>query len=310
MTDAADRRLILEQVARGELSPDQAADALTLLDDAGQAAADAGRPPTAPTPPTPPTPPTAPTPPAAPAPPTPPTPPMPPPRRPNPGATGDSTATSGTAGPVISTVRVRSACRAVTVVADPEIQTAVADGEHTATIEDGALVIHAVIDRPPGFAFLRSPGRARTVLRARVHAGGDFIPPLVVRMNPDLAFDGEVDAGSMNVTGLRGPVRAVASAGSVNIDGFDGPVDLRVAAGSLTARGRITSGQSHIDCDAGKVTLRLTPDSSVSVRARVTLGQLNTPDQVGDGAGSLEIDANLGAVDVAVEHPNDDGAAE
>jgi hypothetical protein len=294
MPDAAERRRILEQVARGELSPDQAADALALLDDADAA-------PAAPTPPTAPTPPSSPTPPSAPAPPTPPTPSTPPPRRPE----RDTPPTAGAATSSISTVRIRSACRAVTVVADPEIQTAVADGEHTATIEDGALVIHAVIDRPPGFSFIRSP---RPRLRARViHLTGEdaLIPPLTVRMNPQLAFDGEVDAGSMSVTGLRGPVRAVASAGSVNIDGFDGPVNLRVAAGSLTARGRITSGQSHIDCDAGKVTLRLTPDSSVTVRARVTLGQLHTPEQVGDGAGSLEVEANLGAVDIAVEHPDE-----
>jgi len=199
----------------------------------------------------------------------------------------------------IAKVRLRSTCRAVTVIGDPDVHTAVVDGEHTATVEGDAFVIHAILDHPPGFSFLRTPGGPG--LRARVRLGGEAIRPLVVRMNPRLGFDGEIDAGSMTVRGVQGPIRGQVSAGALRVDDFDGPIDLKVAAGAATARGRIDHGVSRIECDAGKVTLRLTHDSSVAVHGRVNLGQLSAPDMVGDGDGTLEVVASLGGVEITVE---------
>lgn len=219
-----------------------------------------------------------------------------------------STSTPAPADPdAVVTIRVRSNCRAVSIVGDPDVRTAVAEGDHIARIEGGVLTIESTLDRAPGFAFMRTPEmRARTMVRA----GAQHVRPLNVRMNPDLALDSQMDAGSMTIRDVHGPIRAHTSAGALRIQGFDGPIDLRVAAGSATAQGRIDHGTSRVECDAGKVSIRLTADSSVDIKGRVNLGQLNAPDRIGDGAGELQIVANLGAVDVGLDtdDDSDDGA--
>lgn len=211
--------------------------------------------------------------------------------------------------PDVVTIRVRSNCRAVSIVGDPEVRTAVAEGDHVARIEGGVLTIESTLERSSGFAF--TPGlRARTVVRV----GAQHVRPLNVRMNPALALDSQMDAGSMTIRDVHGPIRAQTSAGALRIQGFTSPIDLRVAAGSATATGRIDHGTSRVECDAGKVSIRLSPDSSVDIHGRVNLGQLNAPERIGDGAGELQIVANLGAVDVVLdnddEDENDAGGAE
>jgi len=209
----------------------------------------------------------------------------------------------------ISEVRVRGNCRAVSIIGDADVRTAVAEGDHTARVEAGVLVIESLIERSHGFAFIRSPG-IRT--RARVRIGADTVRPLTIRMNPALALESHVDAGSLTVRGVRGPIRASTSAGAVRIDDFEGPIELRVAAGSASVRGRLAGGTkaSRIECDAGKVTVRLTPDSNVTIRGRVNLGQLMAPDVVGAGDGLLDVVANLGAVEVTVDDGGDGGDGE
>ncbi|MDQ1439445.1 MAG: hypothetical protein QOK43_3074 [Acidimicrobiaceae bacterium] len=347
MVDPDRRREILEQVAAGRVTPEEATELLAHLETAprgapesstkaesdsasgppprpagAEAAADPGvqdpsRPaPPADAPPTPATPaapaaPTRPADPAAaaepvlpadpvqPAEPAPPTDPGPPPDP----ARASSARPSGD--PEILTIRVRGNCRAVAIVGDAAVRTAVAEGDHTARVDGDVLTIESTLERAQGFAFIRSPGiRNRTMIRT----GASHVRPLTVRMNPDLALEAQVDAGSMTITGVRAPIRAHTSAGAVRIEGFQSPIELKVAAGSATATGRMDRGASRIECDAGKVTIRLTPDSSVKVRGRVNLGQLSTPDLVGAGDGTLDIVANLGAVDVAVDDSGRDHA--
>ena len=204
--------------------------------------------------------------------------------------------------PQVAVIRVRTNCRALSIVGDPEVRTAVAEGEHTARLDGTTLTIESSLDSRSGFAFVRSPG-FRT--RAMVKVGADQIRPLVVRMNPDLALDSQMDAGSMTIRGVHGPIKAHTSAGAMRIDDFDSPIEIKVAAGSATARGRLVDGESRVECDAGKVSIRLSSDSSVKVRGRVNLGQLNAPDSVGGGIGSLDIVANLGAVEVAVDEDDE-----
>jgi hypothetical protein len=202
----------------------------------------------------------------------------------------------------VVTIRIRSNCRVVSIVGDPDVRTAVAEGDHIARIEEGVLTIESTLEQSPGFAFMRTPGmRARGMVRV----GAGHVRPLNVRMNPDLALDSQMDAGSMTIRDVRGPIRAHTSAGALRIQGFASPIDLRVAAGSATAQGRIDHGMSRVECDAGKVSIRLTADSSVDIKGRVNLGQLNTPDRIGDGAGELQIVANLGAVDVGLDTDDD-----
>lgn len=224
------------------------------------------------------------------------------PGEPRPAASRPASARTGD--PEISQVRVRGNCRAVSIIGDDDVSTAVAEGDHTARVEAGVLIIESLIERSHGFAFIRSPvSRAR----GRVRIGADTVRPLAIRMNPALALESHVDAGSMTVRGVRGPIRASTSAGAVRIDDFEGPIELRVAAGSASVRGRLAggTGTSRIECDAGKITVRLTPDSDVTIRGRVNLGQLMAPDVVGTGEALLEVVANLGAVEVTVDDGDD-----
>jgi hypothetical protein len=275
MPSSARRRQILEQVARGELSPDAAAE-LLALDPDHSSLHDAAGPAPNPAPTFEPGPTSAPG----------PTP------EPEPASHTDPHADPG-ADAAITAIHIRSACRAVSVIGDADVRTAVAEGDHTARVEGGVMTIEAHLESTSGFSFIRAGGFPGRQSRARIRIGDAVRPlnvrPLVVRMNPALRLQSHVDAGSVTVSGVHGPIAAHASAGAVRIDDFQSPITIKVAAGSATARGRITGGASRIECDAGKVS------------GHVTLGQLSAPDSIGDGAGTLDIVANLGAVDIAVD---------
>jgi hypothetical protein len=140
-----------------------------------------------------------------------------------------------------------------------------------------------------------------------------------VRMHPSLALEATVSAGSLTVRRVHGPITATVAAGSAKIDDFEGPITLAVSAGSVSARGRLTWGQSRIDCDAGSVSLLLARGSSVSIRARSDLGKISLPGghstdgrgwllggtseaTVGGGEATLDVRVNMGGVSVNVDN--------
>jgi hypothetical protein len=142
---------------------------------------------------------------------------------------------------------------------------------------------------------------------------------LHVRMHPSLALDATVSAGSLTVRRVHGPITATVAAGSAKIDDFEGPITLAVSAGSVSARGRLASGQSRIDCDAGSVSLLLGRGSSVAIRARSDLGKVSLPGghstdgrgwllggtseaTIGSGQATLDIRVNMGGVSVNVDN--------
>lgn len=280
MVDTATRRDILELVARGELSPQDAAALLSRLESPEQ-------------PPLPDDPAGAAQAPAAPS--------TPLHREHAPTAgTGDDPASvdpAGTDPGAIHHVHVRSALRSVTVIGDDDVQGAVADGDHTARIDGDTMTIEAVLERPHGFSFVRTG----PMFRSRARGVGERANALVVRMNPHLAMTATVEAGSMNVHGVHGPIDARVQAGALVVEDVQSPFDVKVAAGQATLSGRMSSGTSHIECDAGQVAVLLTPDSSVRIHATVNLGQLRSPEVVGAGDATLNIVANLGAVDISVQ---------
>ena len=297
MTDLDDAlRRILSLVASGQLDPGEAADRLAAMEAGGPAAAEPG-----------------------------------------PGSTEETTAPTGGAhatdrpsdaplapspptgdGRPVRRVRIASAFRTVYVNGDPGIQEAVAEGEHRANIVGDTITIDGESlfeDLPSSFTFNTVWGRPRV----RIGAPG-ALRPLVVRMNPELDLEVEVSAGSVRVAGVHGEINARCSAGNLRIEGFESPLDLTVAAGSISATGVLDSGKSHIQCDAGRVSVRLEEGSSVRVTSQANLGKVvvtgdsesssrgarltgstqNTV-TVGSGAGELSILCNLGAVMVDVE---------
>jgi hypothetical protein len=209
---------------------------------------------------------------------------------------------SGEAAQAIHGVRIVKRLGAAEVIGDPNVRDAVAEGQHRARIEGDVMIIEGEVANEPGTFITRS------WLGFPEHTSGDR---LVVRVNPALALDLHVQAGSLRVNGVEGPIRADVQASSATIDGFRKPLDLTVQAGSIRATGRLDDGESRIACDAGSVNLYLERGSSVRIKARAHLGKVVLPGAagsrgaqdvtIGDGTGSLLIETNIGSVNVTAD---------
>lgn len=203
-------------------------------------------------------------------------------------------------------VRVVTSMGSVTVVGDESVREAVADGPHVARREGDVLVIESREDEEIASHFTFG-GRGRLGIDVREWK-------LTVRMNPRLALDAEVQAGALVVRGIRAPIRAEVQAGSTRLEDFTAPIDLDVQAGSVKAYGRLTEGMSRIRCQAGSVKVDLDSTSSVKIKAKTSLGRISLPGipsvvglgssgsqaQIGAGVATLDIDAELGSVQVTV----------
>jgi hypothetical protein len=205
----------------------------------------------------------------------------------------------------LTRIRVVASMGSVTVIGDESVREAVAEGPHVMRRVGDAYVIESqnVGEIGSGFSF-----------GDRVGLGFLKDWRLVVRMNPRLSLDAEIQAGTLIVRGIRAPIRANVQAGSTRLEDFTFPIDLDVQAGSVKANGRLSEGASRIRCQAGSVRLDLDANSSVRITAKTTLGKVSLPAepgaeeigggvakaQVGSGSGTLDIEAELGSVRVAV----------
>jgi hypothetical protein len=251
----------------------------------------------------------------------------------------------GTEG-TIRRVRVIGSFRSARIVGDPTVREAVADGPHVARREGDLLIIESAFDESdlPGFMFNRGrwswrltvppdvagwggrpgrPGRPPRPPRPGRWSSGEEAwqrpwghSQLTVRMRPDLPLEVELSAGTLRAHGVTGPLHFDVRAGSARIDGAHGPLDATVAAGSFRADAMLRTGESHIRCDAGSVRIHLERGSSVLVRARAELSHLSLPDRgvvrtwgggereevkIGDGTATLDIDANMSNVGVTAD---------
>jgi hypothetical protein len=222
-------------------------------------------------------------------------------------------------GGVASRIRVVRTMGTADIVGDPTVREAVAEGAHVARREGDTLFIGSRADEWLGMAGMPwftfdwpgswpGPGRGRQRHR-RSHGfrGGDDTP-LRVRVNPDLPLDIDTQAGRIRVRGVHGPIKASVQAGSTDISDFRGPLDLSAQAGNITARGRLDGGASHVRCDAGSVRIHLERGSSVRVTGHSTMGKLafdaadaRSPWVIGGGEGTLDIDTTMGSVRVSAD---------
>jgi hypothetical protein len=193
-------------------------------------------------------------------------------------------------------LRVRATMGSITVLGDRSVAEAVATGDHQARRDGDSLVIET----------------SSSMLGERTFRFGPFAirgERVVIRANPELELSIEAEAGSVTVEGMAAAISGTVQAGSVRINGFRAPIDLDVQAGSVQARGRLDRGESSIRCQAGGVRVALEPGSSVRIRARTSLGKVSLPGGinavgasgmpeavVGGGAGSLQVEAELGSV--------------
>lgn len=201
----------------------------------------------------------------------------------------------------IRTVKVVRQLGSAEITGDSSVRDAVAEGPHHARVDGDVMEFEGgTSDEPGGFMF----GFARNL------ASGE----LLVRMNPALGLDVKVLAGDCRVRGVQGPIRANVQAGSATIDGFASAVDFSVKAGELMASGRLDSGDSRIVCKGGSVTLHLERGSSVRIKARSSMGDIELPDRasqtspkgtadfvIGGGAASLAIETTMGSVKVTTD---------
>lgn len=213
----------------------------------------------------------------------------------------------------IAAVKLTGSFRTITVIGDPTVREAVASGDHSARREGDAFVIEADEHvEGEGVREFRFSNRDKRV----VLGVGSKPLPLEVRMNPALALDAQLAAGTLKVKGVRGPIRAQVSAGSIRIEGFASPVELQVAGGTINASGVLDRGASRIQCEAGSVKVSLEPGSSVRIKGKAGLGKVVLPGADGDttiigggaresvvggGAGSLDVEASMGKI--VVEAP-------
>ena len=289
-----DRRSILQRVASGELSPEEAAEQLDRL---------SAQPP----------PPSVPSEPGGPPPP-PPAPGETPPFEPvsEGGRTGTRAETppppGGLSASPLERIRVVRNLGATRITGDREVLEAVAEGPHRAERMPHELVIHSDFDEAGGFNFNRVQGQWGRYRNARLN----------VRMRPDLPLALQAQAASVQVEGVTGPISGDIQAGSLSVEGSQGPFDLTVQAGSLTIVGAINKGTSRIRCEAGSLHIVLRPGSSVRIVTHSTLGYVSLPGEagrvddfvmgggtreatIGSGEARLEVESTMGSVRITQE---------
>lgn len=215
----------------------------------------------------------------------------------------------------VARVRVVRIIGTADIIGDPSVREAVAEGPHVARREGDSLVIEGS-DRfdGNGFEFAWGSGlRGRHERhRRRMHRHGGFnwgdMMPVRIRVNPNLALDVDAQASKVRIRGVHGPIRANVQAAGIDIEDFRSPLDLRVQAGNINARGRLDGGASRVHCEAGSVRVHLERGSSARVTARTVLGKVHfdgadsrTPWILGGGEGTLDIDTTMGSVRVTAD---------
>src|SRR5712692_1222389 len=210
---------------------------------------------------------------------------------------------------VIRRIKVVSQIGSAEVIGDPSVAFVVADGPHRAR-QDGDMMIieHAPFDESDHFTF-RGGGRRVIINGADVQRR-----KVTVRMNPNLALIASVQAGSVRIDGVHGPIEGEVQAGNCKISDFRSPLNLVIQAGNLTASGLLAGGASKIRCEMGSVKIDLQKGSSVRAPARATLGKVSIEGEgsefvnlgqsgkdvtIGSGAGTLDIECTMGNVRVS-----------
>jgi hypothetical protein len=214
----------------------------------------------------------------------------------------------------VQRVVVHSSARPVRVVADPTVASFAVEGPHSVRRDGTTARVEVPVagtpDEPGSYRYERKSGLARWFGQAT------FVGvPLTVRMNPELALEVEVMAGSVEMNGLRGAVEFSVTAGSIKATDCAGPFTGTVRAGSARLELRPAAGASRLRVESGSVDLRLQPGSDAKVRAHAELGEVKVRGRdgsstrvvdregtyevvVGAGTATVDLDVVMGSVKV------------
>ncbi len=206
----------------------------------------------------------------------------------------------------IRRIRIRADGMRLSVIADPQVATAVVVGPHSARTEDGVLTIGSPEVDGASFRYEGDLGR---FLGRLVNA--PWGQRVNVRVNPGLPIEVENNAGSLFATGLRAGIDFRVAAGSVKVLDTHGPVNGNVATGSAYVEALFTHGESHISADLGSADVKVLRGSDVRVQVRAEQGSAKVAGgvqtegrhdlasgMVGDGTALLSVDARLGSAKV------------
>ena len=216
------------------------------------------------------------------------------------------------AGSAARQVKVLSQFGSAEIFGDPSVAFAVAEGPHRARQDGDTMVIeHQPLDDDDTFSFGHGGSR-------RIVVNGFNLQrrKLTVRMNPDLELVANVQAGSVRVDGVHGPITGEVQAGNCTISDFRSALNLVVQAGNVQATGRLDSGDSKVRCEMGSVKINLAKGSSVRISAHTTMGKVAIEGAggeragvsqtvrevtIGSGAATLGVDCTMGSVKVTAD---------
>jgi hypothetical protein len=159
----------------------------------------------------------------------------------------------------------------LTIVADPTVATAVADGPHALRREGSVLVLDAPSE--DGYRTTPPPRFLGWVPTAWTGGRGQKV---LVRINPSLPLTVEATACSVDVSGLRAPLTLGGSASSISVRDHVGALHGSLNMGSLDVEATVHD-PSDLACELGSIDVRLRPGSDVTVTATTDLGEVKLP---------------------------------
>jgi hypothetical protein len=209
-------------------------------------------------------------------------------------------------------VSVRVTGKRVRIVVDPSVSGCHVTGEHALRRNGDLIEVSAEGDFRPHLGGIKLPSPfnldALHLDALRRPRGNE----LLIRLHPSMALDVEVTAGNLQVANVPRLGRVRLTAGSATITGFEEVEDALVQAAVVQMSGRITTGRSRIRVESGQLSLKLDPDSNVTVVAASSIGRVSwsgqhsgSGDQVvmGNGSARLDVTVVMGHAGVQVGQP-------
>jgi hypothetical protein len=210
----------------------------------------------------------------------------------------------------VGRISIRGSAVRLVVVADPTVDTAVAEGPHRASHAGDVLTIHS--DLSAGDYQAEVPRSAFATWLGTVNKAGSTMR---VRVNPGLPLEVLNVAGSLELSGMRAPTKVGVEAGSAKVHDGAGSLALSVASGSAEVDWQF-HGQCSVSTDLGSARVAVQPGSDVAITAEATMGMAtirladgrtikaspagNPPVVVGAGSGRLSVTSRLGSLVVSV----------
>ena len=220
----------------------------------------------------------------------------------------------------VEAITVRVVGRRLRVIGDPSVSTLVADGPHTLRRHGAVLEVSSDGELGPGldaFSMLRVPRTVDDLRNLGLNQLG-FGRELVLRVNPAIAVDLELTAGTLATSALPRLGKVRLTGGSAHLSGVETIEDALVQAGSASIRGSLAHGRSRVRVESGQLTVELAPTADVTVRADAQMGRVVWPGEqqniaeyvAGEGHGRLDIGVVMGFVTVRSQRPRGEGEGE